>query len=121
MAKACGPTSCRREGSADEAPTKGGWGSVRVIAEGNRHAGCPHGAAAIIFDEDSRVLLIREGYGAHRYGPPGGAVEPGETPRAAAARETREECGIEVDVGDMIGRVYGGRTDSSRWPSPPGS
>jgi mutator protein MutT len=30
---------------------------------------------------------------------PGGKVEPGETPRHAAARECREEAGLEVDVG----------------------
>ena len=29
---------------------------------------------------------------------PGGKVEPGETPAAAAARECREEAGVEVEV-----------------------
>jgi 8-oxo-dGTP diphosphatase len=40
----------------------------------------------------SHVLLVR-----HRvrgWGPPGGEVEPGETPRAAAARELVEEAGV---------------------------
>lgn len=44
------------------------------------------------------VLLVRRGqapsYG--RWGLPGGAIELGEGTREAAAREVREECGIEV-------------------------
>jgi len=40
-------------------------------------------AAALIFDQAGRVLLIREGYGERRYGLPGGVIEDGETPRAA--------------------------------------
>lgn len=33
---------------------------------------------------------------------PGGKVDPGEEPRAALAREWREECGCEVIVGEFI-------------------
>jgi argininosuccinate lyase len=53
-------------------------------------------AWAILFDERDRVLLVRENYGRHRYGLPGGAVEPGETPWAAAVREAEEETTLEV-------------------------
>lgn len=35
--------------------------------------------------------------------PVGGAIEPGEQPAAAAARETREELGIEVDDFHLLG------------------
>jgi 8-oxo-dGTP diphosphatase len=45
----------------------------------------------------SHVLLVR-----HRvrgWVPPGGTVEPGETPRGAAARELVEEAGV---VGDLL-------------------
>jgi 8-oxo-dGTP diphosphatase len=45
----------------------------------------------------SHVLLVR-----HRvrgWVPPGGTVEPGETPRGAAARELMEEAGV---VGDLM-------------------
>ncbi len=36
---------------------------------------------------------------------PGGHVEPGETLRAAARREAREELGVDVEVGGPIGRI----------------
>lgn len=44
------------------------------------------------------LLLIekRRGLGAGLYNGPGGKVEPGETPMAAAVRETREETGVAV-------------------------
>lgn len=47
---------------------------------------------------DDELLMIRKrrGLGADLYNGPGGKVEPGETPRQAAARETREETGVEV-------------------------
>ena len=38
---------------------------------------------------------------------PGGAVEPGETPADAAARECLEETGIAVRVGELLDRVAG--------------
>jgi ADP-ribose pyrophosphatase YjhB (NUDIX family) len=60
-------------------------------------------AAAFILDGDGRLLLIRENYGRRRYGPPGGLVEPGETPRQAAIREVREETTLDVAVQYLIG------------------
>lgn len=44
------------------------------------------------------LLMIekRRGLGAGLYNGPGGKVEPGETPMAAAVRETREETGVAV-------------------------
>jgi 8-oxo-dGTP pyrophosphatase MutT (NUDIX family) len=60
------------------------------------------GAAAFIFDERGRLLLVRENYDRRRYGPPGGRVEPGESPFHAVVREAREEAGIEVAVEHLI-------------------
>ncbi|WP_323674816.1 8-oxo-dGTP diphosphatase [Halorubellus sp. PRR65] len=47
---------------------------------------------------DDELLMIRKrrGLGADLYNGPGGKVEPGETVREAAARETREETGVDV-------------------------
>jgi 8-oxo-dGTP diphosphatase len=45
---------------------------------------------------DGRILLIRKkrGLGAGKINAPGGKIEPGETPLAAAIRETQEEIGV---------------------------
>ena len=62
-------------------------------------------AAAFIPDDDGRVLFIRENYDRRRYGPPGGLVEPGESPSEAVIREVYEETTLEVEVQHLIG-VY---------------
>ena len=41
---------------------------------------------------------------------PGGKIEPGETPAAAAARELKEELGIEVSPEDFLGQLPTVRT-----------
>ena len=63
------------------------------------------GAFAIIFDEQSRVLLC------HRrdldvWNLPGGGVENGELPTEAVIREVKEESGLEVAIERLVG-VYG--------------
>lgn len=61
-------------------------------------------AAAVVI-EDGRVLLTRRVDGQHLAGMwefPGGKLEEGEAPEAAVIRECREECGIEVEVTDIL-------------------
>jgi 8-oxo-dGTP diphosphatase len=61
-------------------------------------------AAAVIVHE-GRVLLTRRQADAHLGGYwefPGGKMEPGEAPETCVVRECREECGIEVAVGDIL-------------------
>jgi 8-oxo-dGTP pyrophosphatase MutT (NUDIX family) len=61
------------------------------------------GAAAVIFDDDGRILLVKENYGRRRYGFPGGAVEPGEPPDDAVLRELQEETTLEAAVDHLVG------------------
>ena len=65
-------------------------------------------AAAVIVQND-RVLLVRRrvGEGSLLWQFPAGAVEPGETPEAAAVRETAEEVGVAVRAIRRLGeRVH---------------
>lgn len=56
---------------------------------------------AVIRDADSRLLLVRK-RGTGVFMQPGGKPEPGEGPRAALARELREEVGASVEAGELI-------------------
>ena len=64
------------------------------------------GAAAVIFDDRGRVLLVRHTYGRLNWNPPGGIALPGEEPTAAAARELEEETGLRLPAGSMSGVYY---------------
>lgn len=60
------------------------------------------GVGAVIIRE-GRILLVRRGSDPGRgvWSVPGGVVELGESLRNAVRREVREECGVEVEVGDL--------------------
>jgi 8-oxo-dGTP diphosphatase len=62
---------------------------------------------AVIKDGRGRVLLIRRGHdpGAGLWSLPGGRVEPGETDAEALVREMREETGLVVQAGRLLGSV----------------
>ena len=61
-------------------------------------------AGAIVELEGGIVLIqraIEPGYGMWTF--PGGFVERGEVAEAAAARETLEETGLEIEISDIVG------------------
>jgi 8-oxo-dGTP diphosphatase len=64
------------------------------------------GVGAVIVN-DNRVLLIRRGHAPllGEWSLPGGVLECGETLREATIREAREETGLTVETGEMLG-VY---------------
>jgi ADP-ribose pyrophosphatase YjhB (NUDIX family) len=61
------------------------------------------GAAAIIFDSQSRVLLVKENYDRRRYSLPGGAIKRGEMPEEAVLRGVFEETGVAAAIESRIG------------------
>jgi len=62
---------------------------------------------AIVTDGDGRLLLVKRGHEpeAGRWSLPGGRVNPGESDPQAVVREVREETGLWVEPGRLVGAV----------------
>jgi len=69
------------------------------------------GVGAVVVRDDA-LLMVKRAHepGRGLWSLPGGRVEHGEHLSAAVAREVREETGLEVEVGDLLGiyEVVGG-------------
>jgi 8-oxo-dGTP pyrophosphatase MutT (NUDIX family) len=63
-------------------------------------------AGVIIIKNDQIALVERQRSGKHYYVIPGGKLEPGETPEMAAAREAKEELGLEVKIGRLVAKIW---------------
>lgn len=59
-----------------------------------------HVSAAVILDEDGRLLLVRKN-GTTAFMQPGGKPEPGETASETLSRELAEELGIRIPPHDL--------------------
>lgn len=70
-------------------------------------------AAALLIDEENRVLLAQRPVGKPMAGLwefPGGKIEAGELPEAALARELREELGIETSPEHLLPLTFASHT-----------
>jgi mutator protein MutT len=75
---------------------------------------CP-AASAIIHNERGEVLLLKRRDDG-KWDPPGGHIDPDETPAIAAEREALEETGLVVRATNLIG-VIGGKAIEHRYPN----
>lgn len=54
-------------------------------------------SVVVVRNDSDELLLVRQDYGHRFFGLPGGKVESGEEPEAAAVRELYEETGLTAD------------------------
>ncbi|MCL4861784.1 MAG: NUDIX hydrolase [Caldilineaceae bacterium] len=62
------------------------------------------GVGVAVFNRAGEVLLVKRGRPPRQgqWGLPGGLIDLGERLVDAARREVREECGVEVEMGDLV-------------------
>ena len=77
-------------------------GAVQLAGLFGGRYGRVEGANVLVTDDAGRILVVRPTYAGPGWMLPGGRVERGETPHAAAARETQEETGLEVIVERLL-------------------
>lgn len=73
-------------------------------------------AAGTLVEQNGQVVLVRRGVepGKGLWCLPAGYVEADESAEAAAIRETREECGLEVELDGLIDVFSFGQDETSR-------
>jgi len=96
----CGGETVEREHDGRPRPVCVACGAVTYLD--------PKLAVAVLIERDGKVLLGRRGPGTREPGKwafPAGFVERGEAVEAAAVREVREEVGLDVTLGPLLGLV----------------
>ena len=90
--------------------------SAKVLAPAVLDA--PSWVNIIPLTDDGRIVFIRQwrhGISDLTLEIPGGMVDPGETPKAAARREMREECGYDSKRIVALGRVHPNPAIQPNW------
>lgn len=100
-----GPAFCPQCGAQLGRAQRGGRERPACPACGFVHYADPKVAVAVVVAREGRVLLGRRVNepGRGRWSLPAGYVDRGEVLEAAAAREAREEIGVAVAVGRLVG------------------
>jgi ADP-ribose pyrophosphatase YjhB (NUDIX family) len=70
--------------------------------------------SSAVFDDQGRILMVREAIDGNRWTLPGGWADVNQSPSECVAREVREEAGLQVTV-RKLAAVY----DRMRHPHPP--
>lgn len=94
----CGGRTGEREVDGRERPVCEVCGAVTYLD--------PKLAVAVLIERGGRILLGRRGPGTRasgRWSFPAGFVERGERVEDAATREAREEVGLRVEIGPLLG------------------
>ena len=74
----------------------------------------PKVVAGVVVEMDDKVVMVRRrtGVGAGKWSIPAGYVDRGEVVEEAAAREIREEVGLDVEITGLLG-VYSRPADKN--------
>ena len=74
----------------------------------------PKVVAGVVVEIDGKVVMVRRriGVGAGKWSIPAGYVDQGEVVEEAAAREIKEEAGLDVEITGLLG-IYSRREESN--------
>ena len=78
------------------------WNGLEVVGDApSSNRGKQSAAGLVLRSHDDRIVIVEPTYVDH-WNLPGGELEPGESPRAACAREVREELGLDLPIGRLL-------------------
>jgi 8-oxo-dGTP pyrophosphatase MutT (NUDIX family) len=78
---------------------------IAIVRRGQRHGRCHD--VTLVIPQGGRIIVIRKpSYPAGAYRAPSGGVEPGESFEAGAAREAREETGLDIALDRYLIRAH---------------